>query len=507
MAKSMERSKTEVAAATRSTTGVPGLDDILGGGFTPNRLYLIDGDPGAGKTTLALQYLREGARLGEKCLYVTLSETREELESVAASHAWSLEGVEILELIANETELNTDTQLTMYHPSEVELNQTTRTVIETVNRTNPQRVVIDSLAELRMLAQNSLRYRRQILALKQFFIGRQSTVLLLDDQTATGTDKQLQSIAHGVVDLEQLAPEFGGQRRRLRVVKFRASGYRGGYHDFNIERGGIVTFPRLVAAEHGQEFSNSMIKSGVSTLDSLLGGGPHRGTSTLLIGPAGVGKSTIAVQYAVAAAERGDHAVIFSFDESTTLLAARLDSMGIRFSEGRKKGQVRVKQIDPAELSPGEFTYMVRRAVEEDGAKIVVIDSLNGYLNAMPEERFLVIQLHELLSYLSNQGVTTLMVIAQHGLMGAGMQSPIDASYLSDSVVVLRYFEHAGHVKKAISVLKKRSGMHEDSIRELRFSSKGIELSEPLEEFQGILTGVPWRLRQPESGAQTEGGK
>jgi circadian clock protein KaiC len=490
----------------RSTSGVPGLDDILGGGFIPNRLYLIDGNPGAGKTTLAMQYMMEGARRGEKCLYVTLSETREELESVAVSHGWSLAGVEILELIANETELNTDTQLTMYHPAEVELNQTTRTIIEHVNQVNPSRVVVDSLAELRMLAQNSLRYRRQILALKQFFIGRQSTVLLLDDHTASGTDKQLQSIAHGVIDLEQVAVEFGGQRRRLRVIKFRASGYRGGFHDFSIERGGLVTFPRLVAAEHATEFASSTIASGVTALDLLLGGGPDRGTSTLLIGPAGAGKSTVAIQYAVAAAQRGDHAAIFAFDESTALMAARLDSMGIRFSEGRKKGQVRVKQVDPAELSPGEFTYLVRRAVEEDGAKVIVIDSLNGYLNAMPEERFLVIQLHELLTYLGNQGVTTLMVVAQHGLMGSGMKSPIDASYLADSVVVIRYFENAGHVKKAISVLKKRSGVHEESIRELRFTPKGIELSEPLREFQGILTGVPWRVDHSRGATSFGGG-
>jgi len=475
----------------RSKTGISGLDDILNGGLIPHRLYLIDGDPGAGKTTLALQYLIEGAKHGEKCLYVTLSETKEELSAGAAAHGWSLDGVEIAELFSEEHELDVASQVTMYSPSEVELSETTKRVLDAVVRVNPARVVFDSLSELRLLAETSLRYRRQILALKQFFIGRRCTVLLLDDGIGQGSDMQLQSIAHGVVTLEQLAPLYGATRRRLRVIKFRGTDYRGGFHDFAIRHGGLVVFPRLVASEHGKPFTAGCIESGVSALDTLLGGGPERGTSTLLMGPAGSGKSTIAVQYAIAAAQRGDHAAIFAFDESFATLTARTEALGIRFAEGRNLGQVNVTRIDPAELSPGEFTHLIQIAVEQDNARVVVIDSLNGYMNALPEEQFLTAQLHELLMYLGRQGVTTIMVIAQHGLMGTSVTSPVDASYLADSVVLLRYFEYAGKVKKAISVVKKRSGAHEESIRELRFDSQGIHLSEPLVQFRGILAGVP----------------
>ncbi len=479
----------------RSNTGVPGLDDILNGGFIPHRLYLVDGDPGAGKTTLSLQFLLEGVRKGEKCLYITLSETREELTAGAHSHGWSLDGIEIIELMAQEKDLDPDTQVTMYHPSEIELSETTKLVLDAVERVNPTRVVFDSLSEMRLLAQSSLRYRRQILALKQFFIGRKTTVLFLDDRTSEGSDLQLHSIAHGVISLEQLAPVYGAARRRLRVIKFRGTDFRGGFHDFAIRQGGLCVFPRLVASEHSEDFKRERIKSGVTALDALLGGGPDRGTSTLLMGPAGSGKSTIAVQYAVAAAERGDHAVIFAFDESAATLEARTEALGIKFKEGKKAGQVKVHQIDPAELSPGEFTFKVREAVEKDNARVVVIDSLNGYMNAMPEEKFLTAQLHELLTYLGRQGVTTLMVVAQHGMMGTNMSSPVDTSYLADSVVLLRYFEYGGKVKKAISVVKKRSGAHEESIRELYFNEKGIHLSEPLAKFRGILTGVPVEIK------------
>jgi circadian clock protein KaiC len=480
--------------AVRSRTGIAGLDDVLAGGFITNRLYLVDGDPGAGKTTLSLQYLMAGVAAGESVLYITLSETKEELLAVAASHGWSLDGIEIIELVADESDLAEDSQLTMYHPSEVELGETVKSILEAIKRLNPKRVILDSLSELRLLAQNSLKYRRQILALKQFFLGRQCTVLLLDDRTAEGTDKQLQSIAHGVLSLEQLAPAYGAERRRMRVLKFRGTQYRGGYHDFCITPGGLLVFPRLVASEHHREFSRTQIKSGVTALDTLLGGGPDRGTSTLLLGPAGAGKSTIAMQYAVAAADRGEHAVVFAFDESRGTLESRMASLGVRFTEGTGGGRVRVQQVDPAELSPGEFAYRVREAVDRDKATVVVIDSLNGYMQAMPEERFLTIQLHEVLTYLGQQGVTTLLIVAQHGLMGAGMQSPVDASYLADSVLLLRYFEYAGRVKKAISVVKKRSGPHEQTIRELWFDADGIHLSEPLNEFQGVLTGVPVRL-------------
>lgn len=486
--------QTDNSQTPRAATGVPGLDDILHGGLLPHRLYLLDGDPGAGKTTLSLQFLFEGLRQKERCLYITLSETREELIAGAASHGWSLEGIEIIELIAEEKDLDGESMVTMYHPSEVELSETTRKVLDAVDRTNPNRVVFDSLSELRLLAQSSLRYRRQILALKQYFVGRKCTVVLLDDKTSESHDLQLQSIAHGVISLEQLAPLYGKERRRLRVMKLRGSAYRGGYHDFSIKQGGLEVYPRLVAAEHSQIFTRSPIRSGVTALDALLGGGPDRGTSTLLVGPAGSGKSTIAVQYAVAASERGDHSSIFIFDESIATLEARTSALGISLNRGRGLGQVKVTQVDPAEVSPGEFTHMVRQAVETDHASVVVLDSLNGYLNAMPDEQFLTPQLHELLSYLGNRGVTTLIVVAQHGLMGSNMQTPVDTSYLADSVVLLRYFEYAGEVKKAISVVKKRSGAHEGSIRELFFDSDGVHLGEPLRKFRGILTGVPVEL-------------
>ena len=498
----MNRSAIDAETAPRSQTGVSGLDDVLCGGFIPHRLYLVDGDPGAGKTTLALQFLMEGARLGEKCLYITLSETKEELIAGAESHGWSLDGIEIIELIAGEEDIALNSQVTMYPPAEVEMIETTKSILAAIERVNPTRVVFDSLSELRLLAQNSLRYRRQILALKQFFIGRSCTVLLLDDRTSESSDLQLQSIAHGVISLEQLAPLYGAERRRLRVLKFRGTDFRGGFHDFAIKRGGLDVFPRLVASEHAIAFEQSRIKSGVTALDALLGGGPDRGTSTLLIGPAGSGKSTIAVQYAVAAAQRGEHAVIFAFDESVTTLEARTEALGIRFKKGVSAGQVSVQQIDCAEISPGEFACRVRDSVERDKARVVVIDSLNGYMNAMPTEQFLTAQLHEILSYLGRRGVTTLMVVAQHGLLGTNMQSPVDASYLADSVVLLRFFEYAGKVKKAISVVKKRCGAHEESIREMRFDGEGIHLSQPLVQFRGILTGVPVELHGAGDGAE-----
>lgn len=474
--------------------GVGGLDDVLHGGLTPGRLYLLDGDPGSGKTTLALQFLLSGVRLGEPVLYVTLSETKRELQGVARSHGWSLRGIELLELVAEEESLAPDTHLTMFHSAEMELSETTRRVLVEVERLQPTRVVFDSLSEMRLLAQSPLRYRRQILALKQFFMGRRCTVLMLDDRTSEAMDLQLQSIAHGVLTLEQLAPEYGGSRRRLRVIKMRGMQYEGGYHDFVIDRGGIQVFPRLVAANHPSEFTAGPLRSEIDALDALLGGGLDRGTSTLLIGPAGCGKSTIAVQYALAAASRGEHAVLFVFDETLATLRARSQALGMPFDEQVAAGRLRVQQIDPAELSPGEFAHIIRESVEPangEGARVLVIDSLNGFLNSMPEERFLTLQLHELLSYLAQQGVATLLVLAQHGMVGTAMGTPVDASYLADAVVMLRFFEAKGRVRRAISVFKKRSGAHEDSIREFRIGPGGIVVGEPLEQFQGILTGVP----------------
>jgi len=478
-------------AIRRSSTGVPGLDDILHGGLIAERFYLIDGNPGAGKTTLALQFLLEGLRIGERCLYVTLSETRDELIAGASSHGWSLEGMDIVELIAEDRELEGNGELMMYHPSEVELTDTTRKVFEAVERLRPSRMVFDSLSELRLLAQSSLRYRRQILALKQFFVDRGCTVLLLDDGTAEGPDLQLQSIAHGVISLQHKAPAYGRALRQLQVIKFRGSDFRSGFQHFKIRRGGLEAYPRLTAREHGREFRQETVPSGVAELDSLLGGGVDRGTATLLIGPPGSGKSTVALQYATAAAQRGDHAAVFAFEETRALLIARSAGLGMTINEGRGPGQIMVRQIDPAEVSPGEFAAMVRRSVEEDNARVIVVDSLNGYMNAMPEESFLAAQLHELVSYLNNHGVVTFLVAAQSGLMGTAMRTPVDASYLCDAVVLMRMFEHEGNVRKAISVLKKRSGSHEESIRRIWFDARGLHLSPPLMHLRGVMSGVP----------------
>ncbi|MEO6361670.1 MAG: ATPase domain-containing protein [Caldimonas sp.] len=475
----------------RAPFGVGGLDDILQGGLIRGRLYLLDGNPGAGKTTLASQYLLEGHRSGEKCLYVTLSETHEELSASARSHRWSLDGIEILELIASEEDLDGESELTMYHPAEVELTKTTRRVLEAIERVRPDRMVLDSLSELRLLAQSSLRYRRQILALKQFFIGRQCTVLLLDDRTAEGSDLQLQSIAHGVISLDHRAPTYGQALRQLQVVKFRGSDFRSGKHDFAIRRGGVEVFPRLMAAEHGSDFDRTPVRSGVPALDELLGGGVDRGTSTLLVGPPGSGKSTVSVQFAAAAAERGEHAAIFAFEESRAILLSRMKGLGVVLREGHGPGEVLIRQIDPAEIAPGEFAQMVRRSVEEDNARVIVIDSLNGYMNAMPEDQFLTAQLHELLAFLNNHGVAAFMVVAQSGMLGMSIRTPVDASYLADAVVMFRMYEHFGKVKKAISVVKKRSGSHEEAIRQIWFDEEGIHLSEPLIHLRGVLTGVP----------------
>jgi circadian clock protein KaiC len=479
----------------RSTTGIPGLDEIICGGLIPQQLYVVDGMPGAGKTTFALQYLLEGARRGEKCTYLTLSETKRELEAGARSHGWSLDGIEIIELIPDEAELRSDEQLTMLLSSEVELGETMRKVLEAIERSRPNRMALDSLSELRLLAQSSLRYRRQILALKQVFVGRRCTVLMIDDRTGEGPDLQLHSIAHGCISLDSTAPAYGQIHRELQVTKFRGSDFISGLHDFTISQQGLMVYPRLVASQHSTSFKQEFLPSGVSALDALMGGGIDRGTSTLLIGPPGSGKSTLALQYATAANKRGDHAATFVFDETKSALLARSGGIGIELKEGTGPGELAIRQIDPVAISPGEFAHLVRQSVERDHARVVIIDSLNGYLNAMPQNNFLTAQLHELLSYLNNQGVATFFTVAQSGMIGANMSSPVDASYLADSVVLLRYFELAGTVRKAISVLKKRTGGHEGSIRQLWFDKDGIHLSEPLLELHGVLTGGPIDVR------------
>lgn len=474
----------------RLRTGIEGLDDMLEGGLPSGHLYLIEGDPGTGKTTLALQFLLSGIASGESALYVTLSESAKELRDVAASHGWSLDKVQIFEMLPDEDALRPERQYTVFHPSEVELGDTTKAIVAKVEEVNPKRVVIDSLSELRMLAQDPLRYRRQILAFKQYFSGKQRTVLLLDDRTNTARDLQLQSVAHGVIALENLPRDYGVKRRRVEILKLRGSSFREGFHDYYIKRGGLSVYPRLIASEHKISFTREQISSGIKELDALVGGGIDRGTSTLVMGPAGAGKSTIAAKYAFAAMQRGEVASIYLFDEGIPSYLARLKSLGFDAEPFVIEGRLFLRQVDVAELSPGEFSNMVRQTVEADGAKVVIIDSLNGFMNAMPGERYLPMQLHELTTFLNQKGVASFMVLAQHGLIGREMQTPVDVSYLADSVLLLRFFEAKGEVRQAISMIKKRSGYHERSIRELRLHH-GIVVGDPLFNFKGVLTGVP----------------
>jgi circadian clock protein KaiC len=492
---------------SRIQTGIPGLDDILGGGWPQGHLYLVEGDPGAGKTTMAMQFLLNGREKGESVTYFTLSESAEELRLAASSHGWTIDHVDIQELSPDPEELLPESQYTVFHPAEIELAQTTRAILDHVEAKRPSRVVVDSLSELRMLAREPLRYRRQILALKQFFAGRDCTVLLLDDRTADVRDLQLQSICHGVITLESISRDFGIQRRRISISKLRASTYRGGFHDYEIRYGGLEIFPRLVAAEHRSQAADSVVRSGIGALDNLLGGGIDSGTSTLIAGPTGAGKSTIAAWYVFEAARRGQRAAIFAFDEGKNTLLIRLKAMGLDVDEQANKHLLSIDQIDPAELSPGQFIGRIRDMVQNEDLRILVLDSLNGLLNGMPGEQHLTLQLHELLSYLAQRGISTFVCMAQSGALGSAMQSPVDVSYLADTVILLRYFEFEGAVKKAVSVFKKRSGPHEDTIREFRISSKGIEIGKPLSNFRGVLTGVPTYLGRESSLLESDDGR
>ena len=472
-------------------TGVPGLDDILCGGLAPGRVFLLEGSPGTGKTTTAVQFLLTGADAGERGLYITLSETEDELRESAMSHDRDIgDRFEIFELVPPETLLDEEQQQSLLYSSDLELGETTRSIFAAFERLRPHRVVLDSLSEIRLLAQSSLRYRRQILALKHYFAKAGATVLMLDDLTTDTLDKTVHSVAHGVIRLEELAPEYGPERRRLRVIKFRGRRFRGGYHDFIIEQGGVRAFPRLVSSEHRVEFARDTLPSGSTELDALLGGGIERGSSTLILGPAGTGKSLLTLSFVAAAARRGERSAMFVFDEELGLLFQRARGLGIDLQGMVDRGELFVEQVDAAELSPGQFTQMVRDVVERNGVGTVVIDSLNGYQSAMPEERALILHMHELLQYLNRRGAATYLTIAQHGLVG-DMQSPVDVTYLADTVILLRYFEARGRVLRAMSVIKKRTGPHENTIREYRIGANGVTLGQPLSDFQGVLKGVP----------------
>ena len=480
--------------ADKAKIGIWGLDDILSGGFSRGHLFLIEGAPGTGKTTVALQFLIEGAQAGEKCLYITLSETESELRLGAASHGWTLdERIEVFELLPPESLLDSEQQQSLLYSSDLELGETTKQIFEAVDRARPSRVVLDSLSEIRLLAQSSLRYRRQILAIKHYFAKFGATVVMLDDLTAEAADKTVHSVAHGVLRLEELAPAYGAERRRARVLKYRGVKYRGGYHDVTITTGGLNVFPRLVASEHRSRFTRLTMSSGIAGLDQLLGNGIEAGSSTLILGPAGTGKSLIAIVFVVAAIARGEKAALFVFDEELGLLFARMKGLGIDLAAMQASGSLFIDQVDAAELSPGEFAHRVRKRVDEDQIKTVVIDSLNGYQAAMPEENSLILHIHELLQYLNRQGAATFMTVAQHGLVG-DMKAPVDVTYLADTVILLRYFEASGTVRRAISVIKKRTGAHESTIREFRIGNDGLSIGEPLNGFQGVLRGVPTYL-------------
>lgn len=472
-------------------TGVPGLDDILSGGLTQGSLFLLEGEPGAGKTTIAISFLRAGVEAGERGLYITLSETERELRAGAASHGWEIEdGITIFEVVPPESLIDADQQQSLLYSSDLELGETTQSILGEFERVKPQRVVIDSLSEIRLLAQNSLRYRRQILALKHYFSRHGATVLMLDDLTTDTTEKTVHSIAHGVIALEELAPDYGAERRRLKVSKYRGRAYRGGYHDFSIRQGGVSVFPRLVSGEHHTRFVRRPVTSGVSGLDTLLGGSIDQGSSTLILGPAGTGKSLFALQFIVSAVRRGEKAALFVFDEELGILFDRVLALGIDLEAMQRDGALHIEQVDAAELSPGEFAHRVRSRVDSAQAKTIVIDSLNGYQAAMPQENALILHIHELLQYLNRQGANTFLTVAQHGLVG-DMKAPVDVTYLADTVILLRYFEAVGHVRRAVSVIKKRTGAHEASIREYRIGQGGLVLGEPLTAFQGVLRGIP----------------
>lgn len=492
------------ASSELLSTGIAGLDTVLGGGLTPHRIYLIEGEPGTGKTTTGLHFLMEGVRQGETVLYITLAETGDELAEVALSHGWDISHIRVHEVLPSEELLKGEQQYTMFHPSEVEMAHTTQLILGEIERLRPTRVVLDSLSELQLLADSALRYRRQVLAFKQFFASRKCTVMLLDDRTAAGSDMQVRSIAHAVLQLDLSVKDYGGERRRLRVIKYRGKNAAGGMHDYNIYRGGVTVHPRLVASTSRTLRARVQLKSGLPALDSLLGGGLEEGTSTLIVGPPGTGKSSLAAQFAASVNKSGGKAAMFLFEESASNLLHRADALNMRLRDSVDRGDLTIQQIDPGELTPGQFASAVCAAADT-GAKVVIIDSLNGYMNAVPDERFLVTHMHELLTYLGQKGVVTILVGVQQGMLAGNLSSAMDASYLADNVLMLRYFEDNGEIRQAISVFKKRGSVHERTIRSFSMSPTGIAVGPVLRGYRGILTGVPVYLDAPAGHAMEAG--
>jgi len=485
-------------------TGIAGLDEVLRGGLPRHQMYFVQGDPGAGKTTLSFQFLLEGVRRGEKVLYVTLSASARDLGRVARSHGWEIEGIDIYEQF--QTGEATDT--TLFRPAEIELGKTVKAILDAIDARQPDRVVIDSLGEIRLLSESVVRYRRQLLNLKEFFRERQITALVLDDLTVAAGDSEVQGLAEGVITLSVSAPMYGNTRRRLEVVKLRGVAFRGGYHDFTIEKGGLMVFPRLAADQHHAKAQEGVVHSGIPEIDALVGGGLERGSTTMIMGPAGVGKSSLALQFTTSAAAAGERVAFFIFEEHRTVFLKRAASLGFDLPKLIDAGRLLVHQIDPAEMSTGEFAYAVRTAVENDESSIIVIDSLNGYFNAMPEEHFLTLHLHELLSYLTEAGATALLIVSQHGALGT-VHSPVDVSYLADAVILLRYYETRGAFRRAISMLKKRTSAHEQTVRDYQLTSKGVRVGAVLEEFRGILSGMQSAETAPphpksETGTETK---
>ena len=466
-------------------TGISGLDEILRGGLPKHQMYFVQGDPGAGKTTLSFQFLLEGVRRGEKALYVTLSASTRDLQRVARSHGWDISAIDIHE----QFQIAKTPDTTIFRAGEIELAKTVQAILTGIDDRQPDRVVIDSLGEIRLLAESPLRYRKQLLIFKEFFRDRRITALVLDDRTVGTRDSEIQGLAEGVITLGVTSPTYGNTRRSLEVVKMRGVSFRGGYHDFSIEKGGIVVFPRLSAGQHTISREAGGIQSGIAEIDSLVGGGLERGSTTMVMGPAGVGKSSLSLQFATTAARAGERVVFFIFEEHRSVFMKRAASLGFDLPPLIERGFFIVQQIDPAEMSAGEFAFNVRVAVEKDDASVVVIDSLNGYFNAMPEEQFLTLHLHELLSYLNDAAVTTILIVSQHGAIGQ-VSSPVDVSYLADAVILLRYYETRGAFRRAISMLKKRTSVHEQSVRDYQLTSQGVRVGAVLEEFRGILAGM-----------------